>query len=252
MSQLVELNNTTHANLKVKKNCALEVAKTQHTLNLRVIELSKAACNFPVFFTRLDDTGEWALSAVTNFEAGGNLFVENNQWQATYYPSAMQTYPIFLMQKPNDEKNYTLGIDESNPAFTQDEGEALFDDKGNASLYLSQTKAILESDITDVIHSFQFLNEVTKHNLYKSLDLLVHFLDGRIVKLTGLHTIDEEKLRNLPEEDFLDLRKKGYLPPLYAMLSSLYQINALIKKHNDVEGSIKIQQVKMEVAKSNT
>ena len=251
MTQLVELNKETHANLKVRTNSALRVAQSQHAINLRVIELSKAACNFPLFFTRVDETGDWALSAMTSYEPGTNLFVQENSWQATYYPSTMQTFPIFLMQKEGEEKNYTLGIEEENPAFSETEGEALFDEKGNATIYLSQVKAILEANISDIVHSFQFLNEIKKYDLFKAMDVKVHYVDGMINVLKGLHTIDEEKLRDLPKEDFLSLHEKGYLPPIYSMLSSLYQLNALIRKHNDVEHSVKITQVKMEVAKDS-
>ncbi len=251
MTQLVELNQEKHANLKVKKNSALYVAKEQHAINLRVVELSKASCNFPLFFTRVDETGDLALSAMTSFEPGTNLFVQKGQWLSTYFPSTMQTFPLFLMQKESDEKNYTIGIEESNPAFSETEGEALFDDKGTASIYLSQMKAILEANISDIVQSFQFLNTINEYNLLKALDLKVHYVDGKINVLKGLYTIDEDKLRDLPKDDFLKLNEKGYLPPIYSMLTSLYQLNALIRMHNNVEHSLKISQVKMEVAKDS-
>ena len=252
MTQLVELNQEKHANLKVKKNSALHIAKSQHAINLRVVELSKAACNFPLFFTRVDETGDLALSAMTSFEPGTNLFVQKGQWLSTYFPSTMQTFPIFLMQKEGGEKNYTLGIEESNSAFSETEGEALFDEKGAASIYLSQMKAILEANISDIVHSFQFLNTVNEYDLLKALDLKVHYVDGTINVLKGLYTIDEDTLKDLPKEDFLKLNERGYLPPIYSMLFSLYQLNALIKMHNTVEHSSKISQVKMEVSKDNT
>ena len=136
MTQLVELSPEKHGDFKVKNNCALEVAKNQHTIGLRVNELSRASCNFPIFFSRMDETSDWSLSAITSYHVGSNLFIQKGIWHATYFPSSMQTYPIFLMNKPSAEKKYTFGIIEDNPAFSQNEGEPLFDDKGNDGIYL--------------------------------------------------------------------------------------------------------------------
>lgn len=249
MTQLVELDPVKHGNLKIKPNCALQVAKNQHAIGLRVNELSKASCNFPIFFSRMDETGDWSLSAITSYHVGSNLFIQKGAWHATYFPASMQTYPIFLMNKPSAEKNYTFGIVEENPAFSQDEGEPLFDDKGNASIYLSRTKALLENGINGTAHTFQFLEAIKQHDLFKALDLQVQYVDGTLSTIKGLHTVDEEKLASLKADDYLTLREKGYLPAIYAMLTSLYQLNALLLIHNNVEGSTKIQQVKMEVSK---
>lgn len=249
MTQLIELDPVKHADFKVKPNSALDIAKNQHTIGLRVSELSKASCNFPVFFSRIDDSGDWSLSAITSYQVGSNLFIQKGAWQATYYPSSMQTYPIFLMNKPSAEKNYTFGIIQDNPAFSQDEGEPLFDDKGNASNYLSRVKALLENGTNDTVHTFKFLEVIKQHDLFKALDLQVQYVDGTLSTIKGLYTIDEDKLASLKAEDYLALREKGYLPPIYAMLISLYQLNALLRMHNDVEGSTKIQQIKMEVSK---
>ena len=251
MTQLVELNPEKHGDFKVKNNSALMVAKNQHTIGLRVTELSKASCNFPIFFSRMDETGDWSLSAITSYHVDSNLFIQKGHWLATYYPSAMQTFPIFLMNKPSAEKNYTLGIIEDNPAFSKDEGEPLFDEKGNASIYLSRAKALLENGINDTVHTFQFLEAIKQHDLFKALDLQVQYVDGTLNTIKGLHSVDEEKLANLKAEDYLALREKGYLPAIYAMLTSLYQLNALLRMHNNVEGSVKIQQIKMEITKDS-
>ena len=48
--------------------------------------------------------------------------------------------------------------------------------------------------------------------------------------LNGLFIVDEKKLSALSDEDFLSLRKRGFLGPIYAHLGSMHQVNNLIQK----------------------
>ena len=251
MATLVELSNSKHANLKVISNSTMKVAEKQHIVNLRVVEVVKAVSSFPVFFNRMEKTGEWMLSAITSLEMDKNLFIKDGMWDAIYLPSIMQTYPMFLMQKPSDETQYTIGIDEKNAAFSETEGEPLFDDKGKASLYLSQVRVLLDEDIKNNLQTYHFSKKMEELNLMKAMDIQVHYADGKINTLKGLQTIHEENLQSLEVTKLEELREKGYLAPIYAILFSIYQLNSLIRKHNALSGSAKITQIKMEVAKGN-
>ena len=47
-----------------------------------------------------------------------------------------------------------------------------------------------------------------------------------------VYTIDDEALRQLPDAAVLELNQQNLLLPIHAMLSSLLQVNRLIKQHN--------------------
>jgi hypothetical protein len=252
MVELVELSSTKHKGLKVRANCTVEVAAKQQIIRLRATEAGRAAANFPVFFTRGAQDGILVLSAFTSFENGQNMFVKDGQWQATYQPNAMQTYPFFLMQSPSGEKSYTIGIDESNEAFSKDEGELLFDDNGKASLQLSRAKTLLEADIQNDINTFQFAKKLEELGLLKSIDLVVQYQDGASQTITGLMTIDEDKLNVLSPEQLHSLNQQGYLVQIHALLISIYQLNVLIQKQNNRSDLPKVAQLKIEVAKDRT
>ena len=160
MSELVELSSTQHQGLKVRVNCGVEVAATQQIVKLRVNEVGRAAGNFPIFFTRGAQDGALVLSALTSFESQQNMFVKDGQWQSTYQPTAIKTFPFFLMRSKSDEKNYTIGIDEKNQVFSKEHGELLFEGNGKASMHLSRAKVLLEADIQNDIHTFQFGKEL--------------------------------------------------------------------------------------------
>ena len=67
--------------------------------------------------------------------------------------------------------------------------------------------------------------------LFKEKDLLAtkqlqlqHRQDSPRYNIDGIYTIDEKRLNALSEDDFLDLRKQGMIPLIYAHLSSLQQL----------------------------
>ncbi len=252
MTALVELSSSKHGRLRVVDNCALDLAAKQHVVNLRVTEIGKAVSSFPLFMTRNPQSGGWALSAMCSFEPGQNLFVERAHWTGTYLPTAMQTYPLFLMRSPTEEKSYTVGIDEQSPAFSNEQGEALFDEQGKASLYLSKATALLEADIKNDIHTYQFLSRLEELGLMKSVDVQVKYDDDAVNTIRGLHTIDEDKLQLLAAQQLEELNKNGYLLSIHAMLVSTFQLNALIKKHNQKQGPTVVVQVKLESSKDVT
>lgn len=81
--------------------------------------------------------------------------------------------------------------------------------------------------------------------------MLVHYDNGTMQTLKGLHTLDEDRLQSLQAEQLAELNKKGYLSPIHAMLISIYQLNSLIRKHNEVEQFTKVKQIKLEVARDD-
>ncbi len=249
MSELVQLTPEKHQDLKVKANAALAVAEAQHAISLRVSEISQAISSFPVFFTKVDQSGQWAISAMTSLEVQKNLFCTEDKWLATYMPNAMRTYPLFLMKSPEDESKPTVGILEDAPAFSRAEGQDLFDANGKPSLFQNSLRAQLDEDIGNSYHTMQFLSKLQEMNLMKAMDVQVFYADKQVNTLKGLHTIDEAKMQSLSPEEFEDLRKLGYLPPIYAMLMSIFQLNNLINHHNQQEAVNKVVQVKMEVPK---
>ena len=251
MATLVKLSPEQHGDLKVRDEAMIETAKTQHLINLKAVEVSRAASDFPIFMTKLTGSAEWALSAVSGLEMNTNLFVNQGKWDALYQPSIIQTYPIYLMESAEDEKGYALGIQPDNDAFSRTQGKALFEN-GSESVYLSQIKTQLEADIASEMQTRQFVRFLVEQELVSALDLLVQYEGGRVNTLKGLHSISEDRLNALDGETLAEMRNRGYLAAVYSMLISLFQLNRLILKNNALNGANRILQVKMEVAKNPT
>lgn len=251
MKELVELKQEEHGDLKLDPSAVLDVAKRSHIVNLRVNEVGRAICEFPAFLSKSEENGDWSISAIMAFEVENNLFVRDKSWQGIFEPSAMLTYPFYLMNHPTEEKKYTIGFDPQNAALSKEEGEPLFDgDK--AGQRLSFITAMLQENMKNDVHTFQFCKLIDELGLIKPIDVAVTYSTGAVNTLKGLNTIDEAKLAELSEEQFKQLREKNYLAPLYALLMSLQQLNRLIRLHNEHSSSDKITQVNMSVPKDES
>jgi hypothetical protein len=251
MTELIEVSSSKHGALKVNSNSAIKFASKLHIMNLRVDEIGKAISSFPVFFTRGNVNGNWGLSVLTSFEAGTNVFVKDNQWSGIYQPSCMLSYPFYLMKATNNDKSYTVGIDETNPVFSIDKGESLFEDDNSATPYLHHKTKLLESELKSDMQSYEFTKAIESLGLVKPIDIQVVYEEGTTQTLKGLNTIDEDKLQDLSAEQLFELNKLGYLSPIHAMLVSIYQLNNLIIKNNNFSHLRKIKNIKLEVTKAN-
>lgn len=248
MVELVELSNEQHGDLRVDRDRAVDVASRQHVINIRANEIAQAASGFPMFFTRDPGSGAFAVSIMTSLESGGNLFVASGHWDALFAPSAMQTYPLFLVNADN-EKGYAVGFDEANPAFSREEGERLFEESGKPSLYLDEMTKLLQAGAEADLQTRYFIDVLQQEELIKAIDLLVHYEDGQVQKIQGLHTLDEERLQAMPADRLAEMNKGGYLLPMHAMLMSIFQLNALIRRQSKRDDLRPVKAVKLQVAR---
>ena len=63
-------------------------------------------------------------------------------------------------------------------------------------------------------------NSITSH---RTLNLE----DGSGHDLNGIYVINEQKLNELNDEVYLEIRKRGYMAPIYSQLSSMNQLQNL-------------------------
>ena len=64
--------------------------------------------------------------------------------------------------------------------------------------------------------------------MLKPLNLKIDFSADHSHELSGLHVVDEEKLKDLEKEDLFALHKKGYLQYIYLIAASVINLNKLI------------------------
>lgn len=248
MPTLTPLNASVHGDLKVRDDRLHQYAKSRHMIPLNVTEVPQAAMCLPVLISRFEGQNSYALSAITSFEPGTNLFVEGEAWQPIFIPAEMQTFPIGLMTEP-DAADPVLGIDPTMLVFSKSDGTALFDGNGQPSLWLSQTEKQLRDHAEKKARTYEFFQELARLDLIVPLNISVHLSGGATNQISGLMSINEDALKNLPPKELVDLSDRGYLPVIYGLLFSLFQLNLLIQKTNERGNGPTIEKIGLELAR---
>ena len=230
--KVVPVNKEIHAKTKIKEISSFGFASKFHIAYVTMQEFARAAAIFPIVFLEDKDKDEFRPVALLGLNAGQNLFVDGaGKWQASYVPAIIRRYPFALTPKGEDGQ-YIVCIDEGSSLVSTTEGAALFDDKGEPTQVIENVKRYLsELQQMDVLtHAFSaFLKE---QNMLTPLNLRVRD-NSRVKNISGCYVINEERLNNLSDERFLEIRSKRYLPAIYAHLISLAQTERLVKLQED-------------------
>lgn len=181
-------------------------------------EVPKAALSFPLAFMKQGE--EVVLMGLMGLEPGSNLFVgPDGRWIGTYVPAAIRGYPFILAR--TEEGRHVLCINEASGLVGEaSRGERFFDDEGKAT---PQIQGVL--DFLTTVHTNRAAT-ARACQLIGELDVLqpwsiVVTKDGKPVNVEGLWRVSEEKLANLHESAFLELRKAGGLVLIYSQLLSM-------------------------------
>jgi len=135
----------------------------------------------------------------------------------------------------DQEGQFTICIDEGSELVSDTEGAAMFDHNGEPTQVIENVKRYLsELQQMDAL-THEFTKFLAENNMFTPLNMRVRDND-RVKNIAGCYAINEERLNHLSDDRFLELRKKRYLPAIYAQLISLAQIERLmtLKEKNNL------------------
>ena len=225
--KLVPVNKSRHARTRIRQVDGFGFASNFHIASVMVHEFARAAATYPLVF--LEDKAQDAFRpvALLGLDAGENLFVDAaGKWHASYVPAIIRRYP-FALASAGQEGQFTVCIDEGSPLVGETEGVALFDEKGEPTEAIENVKRYLGELQQMDAFTKAFCGWFAEHNLFIPLNMRVREAE-RVKNITGCYVINEERLNNLSNERFLELREKRYLPAVYAHLMSLAQMERLM------------------------
>ena len=230
---LAPVNKERHAGKKIKQIEGFAFAKDFHIASLMTHEFVRAAGLYPVVFLEDKERDQFRPVALLGLEAGENLFVgPDGKWQGSYIPAIIRRYP-FALASTGEDGQFTVCIDEDCELVNDDDGVPMFGDDGEPAEALENVKRYLgELQQMDMITTAccEFL---TEHNMFTPLNMRVRQAE-QIRNISGCYVVNEERLNNLSDELFLELRNRRYLPAIYAHLCSLSQIERLMTLKQEV------------------
>lgn len=225
-NQITLLDHAKHGDLKIVPSDFSHVAD-QHIVPVTLHEIARASTEYPIVFVKNSDTGEFQSVAILGLKPGQNLSVKDGKWLGLYIPAVVRDYPLGLVLNPEVKDKVWIGIREEAKDVSKTEGQALFEGDQETPFLVARKKALITHFEQDQATS-GILGLLAEKELLVSQTLTVD-VAGEKRNINGLYVIDEQKLNQLSDEDFLELKKRGLLGPIFGHLGSLNQVNRLAR-----------------------
>lgn len=225
--KIVPFNVEKFAATKVQPVKSYEFAKHAHIASVLVNEVNRVAPTYPMVFLK-ESEEKYGLYALLGFKQGENLFVDDDgKWHAPYIPAIIRRYP-FALGKGQGENQFVVCVDEESDLLSTEEGRPLVED-GKPGEVVESVKKYLSDLYRFNEITARFCEEMKTRDLLQPLNMQLKQAgsDAPPVSVSGCFGVNEKKLNEMPDDQFLELRKSGALPMIYAHLLSLAQIARL-------------------------
>jgi len=237
MTNHVMLDNVTHKDLRVIRDYAKIPGYDVNVARVFPGEFIQLQTEYPLFFMRNKDEGNFEPIALLGFADHENLYLGGQGWDAGYVPLSIERQPFLIgfqrqMVDGVPTEAPVVHIDMDHPSVSETEGERVFLPHGGESPLLERITSVLMT-IHQGHEAAKSLSEIlVGMELIESLTLEVALKDGSTESLKGLYTINEDRLQGLNASALEALHKKGHLRDVYMMLASLPNVSRLIERKN--------------------
>jgi hypothetical protein len=236
MSNHAILNNIDHKDLRVYTGHGADYGDDIMCSMAIPSEFRNLVADYPIFLHRDQQSGRYLPMAMFGFQEGENLFLEGDQWRASYIPLLVQRGPFLIGFQGGEpgsrsQEQMVISVDMDNPRVGT-EGEPLFQPFGDNSEYTDQIAIILQEIDQGQAAIDNFSDTLLEHDLIEPFSLDVTLNSGERNRLEGFHTIHEEKLGKLSGDVLEELSRRGVLYAAYMVLASMANVPRLIELKN--------------------
>lgn len=209
-----------HAKASVSPGGDFSFARATNSVPLNTLEFMEAVKYYPIVFTGHDDP---MPAAVVGLEQENYFVGKDGRWQAdTYVPAYVRQYPFIFSGAP-DQKTFYLCIDEAAAHYhagAHEGAEALYTADGKPSALTDNALKFCTSFYQHHVITKNFCADLKRHKLLVPYQSEIRLTSGKTFGFSGFQIIDEKALNALPDEVFLDFRKKGWIGFIYLALAS--------------------------------
>lgn len=211
------LDAKVHANYALKKNFGFAFTKDVNAVPINLIEMPQICHFYPIAFSPDNNATPVAILGLRD---GENLFLKGDQWEANaYIPAYIRRYPFIFSEMPGGDQ-LTLCVDQDKDIIQEKGEQAFFDADGKPTELSKNALEFCKSYHAAAQATMEFSKALAASGLLVDREAQINVVGNRRINFSGFRIIDEQKLAALDDKIFLDWRKKGWLPFLYAHLFS--------------------------------
>jgi SapC len=222
---LTPIDAARHSGKSLKRRIGYDFARATHAVLLNGSEFDAAARFYPIVFTPSPAS---AALAVMGVRRDRNLFVDaSGDWHpGSYIPAYIRRYP-FIFHESADKQQYTLCIDETSGAI-EDGNDRPFFSGGKPTPIVQDALKFCAAFQRDFTGTRDFVEQLSERGLLIPNQAEITLNSGEKLSVTGFHIIDRDRFAGLPDSAFLEWRRKGWLPWVYAHFVSHGNWSALV------------------------
>lgn len=232
----VPLAKDKHAKLRVIHSGDYSRYKTQNLIPIVARDFFTLSSEFPLVFVTTAESDEFMPVAIMGLRDGQNLYCEQNPYPAMVIPMGFGNAPFAVAATDENREQFVVMIDESSSLLSETEGEPLFGEDGEKTEYMeSRVEGLIQAaqQREQTIQTVKLLQD--KGLLTTQQVQLQYRPDGQRYNIEGIYTVDENKLNELSDEEFLELRKLGLVPLIYAHLTSLQNLHRISARQYETD-----------------
>lgn len=229
--QPVPLDAQKHVKLGLKKDFGLGFTKSVNAVPINMIEMPQICHFYPIAFSPDDNATPVALVGLRDNE---NLFINSKgEWQQnTYIPAYIRRYPFIFSEVP-DSDQLTLCVDMSDDVVNEQSEQKFFSESGEPTQLAKNALEFCKSYHAAAQQTVEFSKALAKSGLLVDRQAEINIGEDKKINFSGFRIVDEQKLAEMSDADFMEWRKKGWLPFLYAHLFSGAQWQRLTSLLNE-------------------
>ncbi len=232
----VVLDNIKHKDLKVKQQHSALYGENVNCVMTFPTEFADVHMEYPILFKK-NASGEFQSVAFLGFEKEENLFLESEQWTASYVPAIIAKGPFLIgFQEALVDgvvtRNPVIHVNLEDPRLSEEEGEPVFLPHGGNSPYLENVMAILRGINDGMTMSRQMFAMFESFELIESVNIEIEVNEMQKFIIKDYFTISGSRLAGLEGEKLEVLNRAGFLGAAFLVQSSLHNVKKLISRKN--------------------
>ncbi|WP_169829155.1 SapC family protein [Tsuneonella mangrovi] len=229
MPRIELLDPGQHRDIRIRTDQGSRLLQGTNLLPVLASELQHLAVEFPVCLIKSPESGQFGLFALLGFRAGENLMLDQDEnWKCHYIPLDIRRRP-FLVVPGQEAGTGTMAIDVEHPMVSRDEGEALFDEGGNATFLMDDFQSVLSTVMSGIGPTRAFVEALDEHNLLAPARIDVAG-EGESFALDGFYTVNARSIEALDANTLSSLNRNGSLFAAHLIVASMANVDKLLAK----------------------